>query len=287
MHSHHNEMTWRIGGWLGGAVIYHPHGCATCNSYVAHMVEANRLNHLHLSTESVESALRTAWPCLLWDIKHDASQGSHHAYEHLQERNSHLQEQVATLQASLKREKHQVACLTDELKKKQETLHVSPKFTTKLSSVSLVPTALSSRAVAGTSVPAPLKVSSTRAAGTMVPASFTMSQPVPSSSRVTINLTKEEDHHDVLDRRGITPSYGVDWNSDEELLKGEEVERSCTLASIPWGAKHPGKVKRLAQDEIEAELSQLCKDYMAHVASHKINDPALKELEEAAWASYC
>jgi hypothetical protein len=119
-----------------------------------------------------------------------------------------------------------------------------------------------------------------------VPALFKMLQPVPSSSWVTINLTKEEDCDDVLDHRGVTPNYGVDWNSDKELLKGEELEWSRTLASIPWGGKHPGKVRKLAQDEIEAELSQLRKDYMARNASHKINDPALKELEEAAWVSY-
>jgi hypothetical protein len=114
MCSHHNEMTWHIGGWLGGAVIYHPHRCTTCNTYVAHVVEANRLNHLLLSTESVESALRTAWPRLLQDIKRDASRGPRHTYEDLQERNGHLQEQVTALQASREREKQQVARLTDE-----------------------------------------------------------------------------------------------------------------------------------------------------------------------------
>jgi hypothetical protein len=119
-----------------------------------------------------------------------------------------------------------------------------------------------------------------------VPASFKTLQPVPSSSQVTIDLTKEEDRNDILDHHGVTPNYGVDWNSDEELLKGEELERSHTLASIPQGAKHPGKVRKLAQDEIEAELNQLRKDYMAHETSHKINDPALKELEEAVWVSY-
>jgi hypothetical protein len=78
----------------------------------------------------------------------------------------------------------------------------------------------------------------------------------------------------------------MELGSDKELLKREAPEWSQTLASIPWGAKHQGKVRRLAQDEIEAELSQLHKDYMARDASHKINDPALKELEEVAWASY-
>jgi hypothetical protein len=220
------------------------------------MVEANRLNHLLLSTESLESALRTAWPHLLRVIKCDALRGPRHAYEDLQERNSHLQEQVTALQASLEREKHQVAHLTDELKKKQETPHAPPKFTTRLSSVSLVPTASSSRV----------------ATGTLVPASSKMSQPVQSSSQVTINLTKEEGRDDVLDCRGNTPDYGMELGSDEELLKGEVLERSRTLASIPQGAKHPGKVQRLAQDEIKAELNQLCKDYMAHDASHKINN---------------
>jgi hypothetical protein len=47
------------------------------------VVEANRLNHLLLSTESVELALRTAWLRLLRDIKCNASWGPHHAYEDL------------------------------------------------------------------------------------------------------------------------------------------------------------------------------------------------------------
>jgi uncharacterized coiled-coil protein SlyX len=106
------------------------------------MVDANHLNHLLLSTESVESALRTAWLHLLQDIECNALQGPRHAYEDLQEHNGHLQEQVTTLQASLKREKHQVAHLTDELKKKQETPRAPAKFTTKLPSVSLVLTCL-------------------------------------------------------------------------------------------------------------------------------------------------
>jgi hypothetical protein len=119
-----------------------------------------------------------------------------------------------------------------------------------------------------------------------VPASFKPLQPVPSSSWVTIDLTKEDDCDDVLNCHGITPNYEVDWDSNEELLKGEALEWSCTLASIPRGAKHLGKVRKLTQDEIEAELSQLCKDYMACNVSHTINDLALKELEEAAWVSY-
>jgi hypothetical protein len=163
-----------------------------------------------------------------------------------------LQEQVTALQASLEGEKHQVACLTDELEKKQETPHAPPKFTTKLSSVSLVPTASSSRATAGT----------------LVPETFKMLQPMPSLSRVTIDLTKEEDCDNILDHRGVTPDYDMEFGSNEELLKGEVLERSRTLASIPQGAKHQGKVQRLAQDEIEAELSQLRKDYMAHCYIH-------------------
>jgi hypothetical protein len=137
-----------------------------------------------------------------------------------------LQEQVTAVQASLKREKHQVARLTDELKKKQETPRAPPKFTTKLSSVSLVPMASSSRA----------------AAGALVPASFKTSQPVLSSSQVTIDLTKEEDRDDVLNCCGATPDYDMELGSDKELLKGEALEWSCTLASIPQGAKHQGKV---------------------------------------------
>jgi hypothetical protein len=88
--------------------------------------------------------------------------------------------------------------------------HASPKFTTKLSSVSLVPVASSLHATAGTLMPATLNVS----------------QPVPSSSQVTINL----------DRRSSTPDYGMELDSDEELLKGEALEWSCTLCSIPKGA---------------------------------------------------
>jgi hypothetical protein len=193
-----------------------------------------------------------------------------HVYEDLQEQNSHLQEQVAALQDSLKRDKCQVACLTNELMKKQEMPHVPPKFTTKLSSVSLAPVASSSCATAGTEVPASINVS----------------QPVPLLSRVTINLTKEEGCDDILNRHSITPNYGVDWDSEEKLLKGEALEWSCTLNSIPKGAKHQGKVQKLAHDEIKAELSELRKDYMARIVSHGINDPALKELEEAVWASY-
>jgi hypothetical protein len=118
MRSHHNEMTWHIDGWLSRAVIYHPHRCMTCNSYVAHVVEANHLNHLQLSTESVELALHTAWPRLLQDIKHNAAWGPRHGYKDLQEHNGHLQEQVTALQTSLEREKHHVARLMDELKNK-------------------------------------------------------------------------------------------------------------------------------------------------------------------------
>jgi hypothetical protein len=120
----------------------------------------------------------------------------------------------------------QVARLTGELKKKQEMPHAPPKFTTKLSSVSLVPTVSSSRA----------------AAGTLVPASFKTSQPMPSSSQVMIDLTKEEDYDNVLDHCGITPDYDMELGSDEELLKGEALELSHTLNSIPKGAKHQGKV---------------------------------------------
>jgi hypothetical protein len=109
---------------------------------------------------------------------------------------------------------------------------------------------------------------------------------MPSSSRVTIDLTKEEDRDDVPDRRGDTPDYGMELDSNKELLKGEALEWSHTLASIPTGAEHQGKVRSLSHDEIEAELSELHKDYMARDVSHRINDPALKELEEAMWASY-
>jgi hypothetical protein len=65
--------------------------------------------------------------------------------------------------------------------------------------------------------------------------------PVVSLSRVTINLTKEEDCDNILDCCGVTPDYGVDWDSNEELLKGEELAWLCTLSSIPKGAKHQGK----------------------------------------------
>jgi hypothetical protein len=133
---------------------------------------------------------------------------------------------VVALQDSLKKEKCQVIHLTDKLKKRQETPCVPPKFTTKLSSVSLVPAASSSHA----------------AAGTKVPALLTTSQPMPSSSRVMIDLTKEEDHNDVLNCHGDTPSYGMELDSDEEFLKGGELEWSCTLSSIPKGAKHQGKM---------------------------------------------
>jgi hypothetical protein len=114
----------------------------------------------------------------------------------------------------------------DELKKKQEMHHVPPKFTTKLSSVSLVPVASSSCITAGTSMPVTLNVS----------------QPMPSSSQVTIDLTQEEDHDDVLDRRSSTPDYRMELDSDEELLKGDELEWSRTLGSIPKGAKCQGKL---------------------------------------------
>jgi hypothetical protein len=198
-----------------------------------------------------------------------------------------LQEQVTALQASLIREKHQVACLTDELKKKQEMHRAPPKFATKLSSVSLVPTVSSSRAIVGTAVPTPLTVLSSRAAAvTLVPASFKTLQPMPSSSQVMIDLTKEEDHNDVLDRHGTIPDYDMELGSDEELLKGEALDWLHTLASIPKGAKWQGRVQSLACDEIEAELSELRRNYMACDASHGINDPALQELETVAWTSY-
>jgi hypothetical protein len=109
---------------------------------------------------------------------------------------------------------------------------------------------------------------------------------MPSSPWITIDLTKEEDCDDTLDRCSNTPDYGMELDSDEEIFKGEALEWSCTLSSIPQGAKHQGKMRRLAHDEIKAELSRLHKDYMAHITSHSINDPALKELEEATWASY-
>jgi hypothetical protein len=128
--------------------------------------------------------------------------------------------------------------------------------------------------------------SSCAAAGTLVPASFKTSQPVPLLSWVTIDLTKEEDCDDVLDRRGATPDYDMELARNEELLKGEALEWSHTLASIPKGAKRQGRVQNLAHDEIEAELSELRKNYMAHDASHGIKDPAVQELETAVWASY-
>jgi hypothetical protein len=78
-----------------------------------------------------------------------------------------------------------------------------------------------------------------------------------SSSRVMINLTKEEDCDDVLNCSGITPNYEMELDSDEELLKGEALELSHTLNSIPKGAKHQGKVENLAHNEIKAELSEL------------------------------
>jgi hypothetical protein len=101
-----------------------------------------------------------------------------------------------------------------------------------------------------------------------------------------IDLTKEEDHNDILNRCGDTPNYGMELDSDEVLLKGEELEWSCTPGNIPRGAKHQGKLQGLAHTEINAELSELHKDCMAHVVSHRINNPALKELEEATWVSY-
>jgi hypothetical protein len=103
---------------------------------------------------------------------------------------------------------------------------VHPKFTTKLSSVSLVPVVSSSRATAGTSMPATLN----------------MSQPVLSLSQVTIVLTKEGDHDDILDCHGSTPDYGMELDSNEELLKEEALEWSRTLFGIPKGAKHQGKL---------------------------------------------
>jgi hypothetical protein len=57
-----------------------------------------------------------------------------------------------------------------------------------------------------------------------------------------IDLTKEEDRDDVLDRCGVTPDYGMEFGSDEELLKGEALELAHTLNSIPRGAKCQGKV---------------------------------------------
>jgi hypothetical protein len=192
------------------------HRCATCNLYVVHTVEANHLNCLQLSTESVELALHTVWPHLLWDIEHNASWGPCCAYEDLQAQNSHLQEQVMALWDSLKREKCQVIHLMDKLKKRQKMPHMPPKFTTKLSSVSLVPAASSSCAAA--------------------------LQPMPSLTRVTINLTKEEDRDDVLNLCGDTPDYRMELDSDKELLKGGEIEWLRTLSSIPKGAKHQGKM---------------------------------------------
>jgi hypothetical protein len=41
--------------------------------------------------------------------------------------------------------------------------------------------------------------------------SFKMSQPMPSSSQVTIDLTKEEDRDDALDHRGVTPDYDMEF----------------------------------------------------------------------------
>jgi hypothetical protein len=80
---------------------------------------------------------------------------------------------------------------------------------------------------------------------------------MPSLSRVTIDLTKEEDCDNVLDRWGATPDYDMELASDKELLKGEALEWSHTLASIPKDAKWQGKVRSLAHDEIKAELSKL------------------------------
>jgi hypothetical protein len=45
-------------------------------------------------------------------------------------------------------------------------------------------------------------------------------------------------------------------------------------------------VQNLPHNEIEAELNELRRNYMACDASHAINDSALKELETTAWVSY-
>jgi hypothetical protein len=103
--------------------------------------------------------------------------------------------------------------------------HAPPNYTTKLSSVSLVPAVSSLHATAGTSMPVTLNVS----------------QPVLSLSQVTIDLTKEEDHDNALDHSSSTPNYGMELHSNKELLKGEALEWSRTLSSIPKGAKCQGK----------------------------------------------
>jgi hypothetical protein len=69
-----------------------------------------------------------------------------------------------------------------------------------------------------------------------------MLQPMPFLSQVTIDLTKEEDRDEVFNCHSNTPNYRMELDSNEELLKGEALEWSHTLASIPKGAKHQGIV---------------------------------------------
>jgi hypothetical protein len=100
-----------------------------------------------------------------------------------------------------------------------------------------------------------------------------------------IDLTKEEDHANIIPQDNSL-DYGMELLSDEELLQGEELEQSHIVTSIPKGAKRQGRLRAFALSEIEAELSQLCQEYIAGDASHTLNNPALKELEKAQWEVY-
>ena len=83
--AHQNMMTWEVAGWHGGAMLYHPEGCEKCDEYVAHVVEANSLNHINVSARDIEQALKVAWPDIIRDIEWNTSAGPHEDCENLQD----------------------------------------------------------------------------------------------------------------------------------------------------------------------------------------------------------
>ena len=92
---HQNMMTWEVAGWHGGAALYHPEGCEKCDEYVAHMVEANSLNHINVSTRDIEQALKVAWPDIIRDIEWDASAGPCEDCKNLQDEVDDLHRQLS------------------------------------------------------------------------------------------------------------------------------------------------------------------------------------------------
>ena len=113
-------MTWEVAGWHGGAALYHLEGCEKCDEYVAHVVEANSLNHINVSARDIEQALKVAWPDIIRDIEWDTLAGPHEDCENLQDEVDDLHHQLSDANKALNHEQDRAAYYKSELKKYQK-----------------------------------------------------------------------------------------------------------------------------------------------------------------------